>query len=104
MAAPGMIGAVGGGGLERPAEIGLREGRHILRDAQLLGRRVESRDRLAQLRIERVVRLELAGVGVESAQRAEENLPAHPQVAGHLDDLRHLLQLLRQRACRETAS
>ena len=39
------------------------------------------------------MRVELVGVRVESAERAEENLPPHPQSGLHLNDLRHLLQL-----------
>jgi hypothetical protein len=72
MAAPGVIAAVGGSGLEGAAEIGLGERRDVLRHPQFLRRRVESGQRLAQLRIKIVVRFEFARVRVESAQRAEE--------------------------------
>ncbi len=93
MAAPGVIAAVGRGGLEGAAEIGLGESRYVLRHAEFLRRVVEGGERGAQLRIERVVRLELAGVRIEAAQGTEENLAAHSQIRLHLNDLRHLLQL-----------
>src|SRR5579871_3090780 len=97
MAAPRMIAAVASGGLERAAEVGLRKCCDVLRNAQFLSRRVECRDRLAYLRIERVVRLELACVGIESPQRTEENLPVHAEIARDLHDLRYLLQLRTER-------
>ena len=44
---------------------------------------------------------ELARVGVESRNRAEENLPLHPKKAGDLHDLRHLLQLQSEHGIRK---
>ena len=87
MAAPGVVASVGGGGLERPAEIGFGEGGHILRHAEFLRGVVERRQRRAQLRVQRVVRLQFSGMRVEAAQGAEENLPRHAQIRLHLDDL-----------------
>ena len=40
------------------------------------------------------MRLEFVRVSVEAFQRAEEDLPLHPEITRDLDDLRHLLQLL----------
>src|ERR1700683_3424769 len=40
-------------------------------------------------------------MSVEAAQRAEENLAAHPEIRLYLNDLRHLLKLRSQRRGRE---
>ena len=93
VAAPGVVAAIVGGGLKGAAEIGFGEGRDVLRHAQFLSRVVESGQRGAQLRVQIVVRFEFARMRVEAAERAEEYLPAHPEIRLHLDDLRHLLQL-----------
>ena len=91
MAAPRMVRTVASRWLECAAEIRLRERRDVLRHAEFLRGRIERRDCLAQLGIQRIVRLQFASVGIEAAQRTEEYLAAHPKVACHLDHLRHLL-------------
>ena len=76
VAAPGVVAAIGGGGLEGAAEIGFGKGGDVLRLAEFLGGVIERGQRGAQLRVQSVVRFDLPGVGIEAAQRAEEDLPA----------------------------
>src|SRR6185437_10338535 len=90
MAAPGVIAAAAGSRLERAAEIGFGEGRHVFGYAELLRCVIERRDRLAQLRVERVVGVDLVGVRVEAAERAEENLAVQLQLRTHGNNLRDL--------------
>ena len=101
MAAPGMVAAVAGGGLESAVEIGFGERGDAVRHAQFLGGFVEGGQRLAHLRVEGIVRRQFGGVGVEAAERAEEYLPAHSQIGLHLDDFGHLLELRGQRGLGE---
>src|ERR1700733_3980405 len=52
MASPGVIAAVGSGGLKSPAEIGFGEGGYVLGHPEFLGRGVECGQCLAKLLIE----------------------------------------------------
>src|ERR1700733_4585164 len=97
MAAPCMIASAARGRLERPAEIRLGKGSHVLRHPQLLCCVIKRRQRRTELRVKIIVRRDLVGMRIEPAQRAEENLPPHPELRLHLDNLRYLLQLCRQR-------
>src|SRR5262249_13433279 len=46
-----------------------------------------------ELRVQRVVSVDLPRVRVEATERREEDLPTHTQLRLYLDDLRHLFEL-----------
>ena len=83
MVAPRVIGSddagAGAGRLQRAAEIRQRERRDLLVQPELDGRIVERLDRLADLREQARLRVDLVLVRVESAKLAEEDLARQPE-------------------------
>ena len=80
VAAPGVVRARAAVRLQGAAEFGCRERSGQSVRAHLLRRRIEGRDRLAQLLQQRILRRLLRTVRIEATQLAEEYLTPDPEL------------------------
>ena len=70
-------------------------------NAKFDGRIIERGHRGIELRVQIHLSVQLVAVGIESAERAEENLALQSQRRASLNDLRNLLQLRADVRCWE---
>src|ERR1035438_507102 len=96
MAAPRVVRAPVCVWLESAAEFRLGEGRYIVGggDRRVRKRRIKDGYRVAKLLQKQCLRVDLAGMGIEPAQRSKENLTLRSKSGACANDLRDLGQLL----------
>ncbi len=97
MVAPRVVGSSARGRLEGAAEVGKREGRHLVGHAELDSGVMERLQRRRELAEQGGESVQLVRMRIEAAERDEEHLTLEPGLRARLDQLGYLLQLLGDR-------